>query len=967
MSNYFRFLNTKRIKANFSSLSPRIRLIIMILAIACSLVGTSPISVLAAGTTYYVDKTNGSCSDTGTGLMPALPFCTITKGATVAVAGDTVWVLAGSYAETVTAPKSGSAGLPITYSAAPGVTMTGNGSTSGSAFRISSKAYITVDGFDVTGAKGDGIYISASNHITISNNHISYSGKPVSGSTKAGIYLTGSTDSTITGNVTDHNTQDGIRLTTGAVNNTVSNNISFANAEQWQRNATGIQVYGSGSYNNTIIHNITYANEDTGLQFYSGAHNNFAIGNLSYGNGDHGIDNLNAPNNSAIGNTIQGNHTAGINFEGTSSGATIINNVSVDNGIAPITGQKSNIRVDAASVAGSTMDYNLVYLSGAGTVQIQWNSVSYTTLAAFKAAVPGQEVHGLQANPLFIAPVAYATRPPAVTVGDFHIQAGSPAIDSANADAPSEPALDLDGNARVDDPTTVNTGAGARTYDDRGAYEFQPSGVLTATPQPFTPTPMTTLTETSTATQTPTPTATNLPTTTMTFSPSADAYARLARPSSNYGTSSSLNVAGGTASFETYIKFTVSGLTGVVQSAKLRLYVTNGTVDGPAVYGTNPTWTETALTWNNHPAITSAGMDDKGAISTNAWVEFNVTPLVTGDGTYSFALVGSSTDGVTFSSREGSQVPQLVISMITGSATSTPLPTSTPTSTATPTGTSIPTNTYSPTPTFTPTDTPANTPTATLTNTPTPGSSFTPTFTPLPLTATATPTATLTNTPTPGSSFTPTFTPLPLTATATPTATLTNTPTPGSSFTPTFTFTPTNTLLPPTATATFTATPTTGSGGSTLTFIANADSYVRDASLTSNYGTNTQLWVDSGTNENYESYLKFTVSGVIGSVQSATLRVYSTSGTVDGPAVYATTSSWTETGITWNTRPARTSGGMDDKGAIATGVWVEYNVTALITGDGTYSFVLVTTSTDAVSFSSHEGSQPPQLVLKIGP
>jgi hypothetical protein len=122
-----------------------------------------------------------------------------------------------------------------------------------------------------------------------------------------------------------------------------------------------------------------------------------------------------------------------------------------------------------------------------------------------------------------------------------------------------------------------------------------------------------------------------------------------------------------------------------------------------------------------------------------------------------------------------------------------------------------------------------------------------------------------------------------------------------------------------------------------------------------------------GTNENYEGYLKFTVSGVIGSVQSATLRVYSTSGTVDGPAVYATTNNWTETGITWNTRPARTSAGMDDKGAIATGVWVEYNVTALITGDGTYSFVLVTTSTDSVSFSSREGSQPPQLVLKIGP
>ncbi len=62
------------------------------------------------------------------------------------------------------------------------------------------------------------------------------------------------------------------------------------NAEQWQRNATGIQVAGTDSANNTIIHNITYANEDSGLQFYAGAHDNLVLGNLSYGNGDHGID-----------------------------------------------------------------------------------------------------------------------------------------------------------------------------------------------------------------------------------------------------------------------------------------------------------------------------------------------------------------------------------------------------------------------------------------------------------------------------------------------------------------------------------------------------------------------------------------------------------------------------------------------------------------------------------------------------
>jgi parallel beta-helix repeat protein len=713
MSNYYRFLFVNRSQAGFGNLRARSMLIIMILILTCSLPGTRPTSVLAAGTTYYVDNTNASCSDSGTGLTAARPFCKIGKGASTATSGDTVQVLSGTYAETVTPPRSGSVSLPITYSAAPGVTVTGNGlADGGNAFYISNKSYIVVNGFTIAAAADEGIYVSDSNHITVSNNHVSYSGKPLKGSTRAGIYLTGTTDSTIIGNVSDHNSQDGIRLTLGSINNLVSNNIAFANAEQWQRNAVGIQVYGSGSFNNTIIHNITYANEDSGLQLYKNTHHNFVIGNLTYGNGDHGIDISFSPYNTVIGNTVHGNHTSGINLEGSgtpgSSGAKVINNISVDNGIAPITGQKSNIRVDASSVPGTTLDYNLVYLTSPG-IQIQWNNTNYATLAAFKAAVPGQELHGLQANPLFMAPVSPAGRPPALVVGDYHVNAGSPAIDSASADAPSEPTLDLDGNARVDDPAITNTGAGVRAYDDRGAYEFQPSGV--------------------------------------------------------------------------------------------------------------------------------------------------------------------------------------------------------PSNTATPTATSIPTNTYSPTPTHTPTNTLATTPTATLTNT----------------------------------------------------------PTPEFSLTPTSTFTPVNTPFPPTAMATFTATPTTVPGGSTLTFIANADSYVRDASPTSNYGTNVQLWVDSGTNENYEGYLMFTVSGVAGSVQSATLRVYSTSGTVDGPAVYTTTSNWTETGITWNTRPAPSSSGLDDKGAIATGVWVEYNITPVVTGDGTYSFVLVTTSTDAVSFSSREGTQPPQLVLKIGP
>ena len=47
--------------------------------------------------------------------------------------------------------------------------------------------------------------------------------------------------------------------------------------------------------------------------------------------------------------------------------------------------------------------------------------------------------------------------------GDFHLLAGSPAIDSANSGAGGQPATDFDGTARVDDPGHHRTPASARS------------------------------------------------------------------------------------------------------------------------------------------------------------------------------------------------------------------------------------------------------------------------------------------------------------------------------------------------------------------------------------------------------------------------------------------------------------------------------------------------------------------------
>ena len=411
----------------------------------------------AASGTLYVDRGNPSCSDSGTGT-PIQPFCTITGAAKKVAAGQTVEVATGTYAEAVTMVASGTSTGPISFTAAPGATVTVSGKANG--FSISGKSWISITGFHVTNTTSYGIVAKNSAHITIAQNEVSYSGKPVSGSTRFGIRLENTVDSEVAGNTAHHNTDAGIAVLYDSTRNQVHDNHTYANARGYVRAAPGIRLYYAPG--NTVYSNVSHHNEDSGIECYTDADNTLLYNNVTYDNGDHGIDNLRATGQTIVGNTVYRNVTAGINVEGGSTGATIRNNISVDNGIAsPRT--KSNIRVDKNSTSGTTMNDDLVRLTVPNEVLLIWGSNSYYTLAAFKAGT-SQEARGIEADPMWANPLA----------GDFHLSAGSPAIDSANSGASGQPATDADGNARVDDPGTPNTGVGPRAYDDRGAYEFQP-------------------------------------------------------------------------------------------------------------------------------------------------------------------------------------------------------------------------------------------------------------------------------------------------------------------------------------------------------------------------------------------------------------------------------------------------------------------------------------------------------------
>jgi len=434
----------------------------LILALGASLLLAGAGSLArAADATLYVDGASSSCSNTGSGTVTQ-PFCTISAAAAVVVAGQTVLVSEGTYNETVKPPRSGTAGAAIVFAAQPGATVTVRGGSYG--FYLSLRSYVTIDGFTVTATTSDGIVVKSSSHITVQDNDVSRAGKPVLGQTAKGIRVEASTDSSILRNTVANNTLYGIYLVSGSTRNEVSNNNIFGNAEVFARAASGIRLHGSPG--NTISANVSHDNEDSGIEFVSNSTNNLAVNNVTYRNGDHGIDDLLSPGLRVIANTVYKNVTAGINVEGGSTGATIANNISVDNGIgSPRT--RGNIRVDSNSTSGTTMNHDLVDLTSPGTLLI-WNTVSYTSLATFRSAT-GQEADGIHTDPKWSNPVN----------GDFHLTAGSPAIDSANSGVSGQPSTDVEGTARVDDPATANTGTGPRTYDDRGAYE-RVGGVVAA-------------------------------------------------------------------------------------------------------------------------------------------------------------------------------------------------------------------------------------------------------------------------------------------------------------------------------------------------------------------------------------------------------------------------------------------------------------------------------------------------------
>ena len=154
------------------------------------------------------------------------------------------------------------------------------------------------------------------------------------------------------------------------------------------------------------------------------------------------------------------------------------------------------------------------------------------------------------------------------------------------------------------------------------------------------------------------------------YSPTDDASVDSKRPSDSTGSDPLLEVRGHPRNtIHSYLKFNVSGSDVSLGPVRLRLYVAQGGTDGDNVHlvsnnfeGSADPWTEDQLTWENAPLITSAPIDSAGVVGTDAWVEWDVSSVVTGDGVYSFAIANNSNSRLLFNSSEASaNQPELVI------------------------------------------------------------------------------------------------------------------------------------------------------------------------------------------------------------------------------------------------------------------------------------------------------------------
>ncbi len=417
--------------------------------------------------TYYISPA-GSDSNPGS---QSQPWRTIQKAADSLVAGDTVYILAGTYREGVTPQNSGSPGSPITYAAYPGTVVTIDGASVdlpewNGLFQVINQHDIRVSGLRVINSgpnpHNPGILVESSRDIVIENNyvrHSSDSGIGVWSSQNVTIdhnevedacyngynesISVGGTDGfEVKNNHVHHNPKEGIDVKDGSANGKVFRNLVHHTeavgiyVDAWDKHVYNIQVYANGVHD-VAADGFALGSEQGGLLENIRVYNNIAYNNKWVGIDLHSCCIAEHPvrNIQIVNNTLYNNGWdpwgGGISVSNSQAEQVLIRN--------NITSQNLyfQIAVDPATPTGNiTIDHNLI--DGFRDTEGEVRGSAY-----------------VEGDPKFKDTVA----------ADFHLGQGSPAIDRGAGTA--APTTDFDGIPRP-------AGAGY----DIGAFEYPVIGYV---------------------------------------------------------------------------------------------------------------------------------------------------------------------------------------------------------------------------------------------------------------------------------------------------------------------------------------------------------------------------------------------------------------------------------------------------------------------------------------------------------
>jgi parallel beta-helix repeat protein len=355
--------------------------------------------------TYYVSE-NGL--DSNTGLSESLAFASIQKAADLVVAGDSVLVLAGSYAGFDFRSASGDALNPIVFQAVGEVLITSSGPQRDDGINIEGPDHVIIDGFTVNNmlGSGNGIRVVLSDHVLIKNNKCD-------NNAERGIFTGFTDDITIEYNVCTNSVDEhGIYVSNSSDRPIIrynecygNNNIGIHMNGDLSAGGDGIisdaQVYGNIIHDNNLAAGINMDGCLRPIVYNNLIYNNHTSQGIALFQGDGAIPTREAQiyNNTII---VPNDGRWGILVNtGSHEGTKIFNNIIINNHLS-----RGSIATESI-FNGFESDYNLlsdkVSFTGDGSsvTLTQWQNVGLGLNSHVAAAETDLFVDPFAINPIF--------------------------------------------------------------------------------------------------------------------------------------------------------------------------------------------------------------------------------------------------------------------------------------------------------------------------------------------------------------------------------------------------------------------------------------------------------------------------------------------------------------------------------------------------------------------------------------